>query len=422
LTLRLLDHNRLINIGSEWGLKQMKLTDVSVRKAAVDADKVTKLRDELGLYLEISTKGVKSWRLRVRSDGKNTIKTLGHYPDMSLADARRARAIERGVIVQDFTPPAPTFEAVAIDWHETNKGRWTPRHAARVIHTLKSEIFPKFGNKPIDTIDAPAIMDVLKAIEATGRMDHAHDVRQRVEGVFWYAVAAGHCKANPAASMSKIMKPIPPGTPRPAIVVLDDLRKMLITVEATPCGPVVRLAHRLLALTAQRPGEVRAARWEEFGDLDASEPVWAIPGEHMKMKKSHWVPLSRQAVEVLQELKKLTGKLPLAFPTNLRPDVPIAATAMTDLLERAKYGGAHVPHGWRAAFSTIMNGRRKADQAVIDLMLAHVPKDKVEGAYNRQEHMEVRRAIAQEWADILLVGADPASALGDRPRRSAQGG
>jgi integrase len=401
-----------IQHASSTDRKSLKLTDVAVRKAAVNPDKAVRIADELGLYLDVSPKGIKSWRLRIRSDGRNTIKTLGRYPEMTLADARRARAIERGIIVPVFTPPPiPSFETVARDWHETNKVRWTVRHGKRVLHTLVQEIFPELGSKPIDTIEAPAIMALLKAIEATGRMDHAHDVRQRVEGVFWYAVAAGFCKTNPASSMSRVMKPIPPSKPRPAIIELDKVRKVLAHAETIPSGPIVRLAHRFLALTAQRPGEIRAARWAEFGDLEAEEPVWSIPGEHMKMKKPHWVPLSHQAVEVLTELKKLTGKFDLAFPSNLRPNVPISGTAIGDLLERAGYAGRHVPHGWRASFSTIMNGRRRDDRAIIDQMLAHVPKDQIEGAYNRQLHMEVKRQIAQEWADILLAGMPAATAM-----------
>lgn len=186
-------------------------------------------------------------------------------------------------------------------------------------------------------------------------------------------------------------------------MTIEEARDVLKAAEMIPAHPETRLALRLLALTAVRPGEVRGARWEEF-NLDDLDPTWTIPAERMKMKREHVVPLSRQAVETMDALRLLTGGRPLCFPSNRHDHKPMSENAIGYLINRAGYHGRHVPHGWRACFSSVMNERRPADRHVIDLMLAHVGKDKVEAAYNRAQHLVRREKIAQEWADLLLAG------------------
>jgi integrase len=190
---------------------------------------------------------------------------------------------------------------------------------------------------------------------------------------------------------------------------------VLIDAEAERCRAVTKLALRFLALTSVRPGELRGARWAEIEDLDGTAPLWRIPaarmkGEHARKAErggDHLVPLSTHAVAVLKALAPLTGTLPMVFPNERHVHKPMSENALGYLLNRAGYHHRHVPHGWRAAFSTIMNERAKEhgrpdDRAVIDLMLAHVPKDKVESAYNRADFMPRRRELAQEWADLLV--------------------
>ena len=190
---------------------------------------------------------------------------------------------------------------------------------------------------------------------------------------------------------------------------------MLAKAEAEKAHPVTKLALRLLALTAVRPGELRGAKWEEF--VFGDDPVWLIPPERMKMKRPHAVPLSRQAVETLEAVKVLTGRSPLVFPCTRHAHRPISENSIGYLLNRAGYHQRHVPHGWRATFSTIMNERYRQDRHIVDLMLAHVPKDRTESAYNRALHLDRRRELAQAWADILLDNARPAADLLHGPRR-----
>ncbi len=172
-----------------------------------------------------------------------------------------------------------------------------------------------------------------------------------------------------------------------------------------------------MALTAVRPGELRAAAWGEFEGLDGDSPVWRVPAVRMKMKREHLVALSRQAVEVLMVAQSITGRCPLVFPNTRFAHRPMSENAIGYLLNRAGYHHKHVPHGWRATFSSTMNERFRADRPIIDLMLAHAPKDRVEAAYNRALHMERRRELAQEWADLLLADAAPAESLRHNPQR-----
>ncbi|EJU12391.1 phage integrase, partial [Sphingomonas sp. LH128] len=228
--------------------------------------------------------------------------------------------------------------------------------------------------------------------------------------------------------------------------VLEDqvaaVRQMLVDCEAERCRASTKFAMRFIALTAVRPNEVHGARWDELHDLDGKDPRWVIPAARMKGDEDrkaeedgdHIVPLSRQALEVLDAARLVTGHFPLIFPSERNPFKPMSENTLRALLIRGGYGGRHVPHGFRAAFSTIMNeradrewragGHRGAspDRAIIDLMLAHVQDNKVEGAYNRAGYLERRRELAQEWADLLTADFwEPEVHLG-QPIRYAHNG
>lgn len=398
----------------------MQLTDVQIRKAKA-GEKPYKLVDGAGLHLFVTPSGGKLWRYRYEVAGENgkrveRLLSIGPYPDISLVAAREARAKARAALREGRDPSllkrqhrlvttaeaATTFEAVAKDWHKRQKPTWTETHAGDVIRSLERDVFPELGRLPIREISAPMTLAVLRSIEGRGSIETAHRVRQRISGVFAFAIASGLAESDPAAQVAKALSPVIRGR-QPAITDLDEVRKVLRAGEGETAHPVTKLALRLLALTAIRPGELRAAAWEEFRDLDGKAPAWVIPAERMKMKREHEVPLSRQALEAILAVRRLSGRGPIVFPMIRHAHKPLSENAIGYLLNRAGYHGRHVPHGWRAAFSTIMNERFKADRAVIDLMLAHAPKDKVEGAYNRAEHMDRRRELAQIWADLLMV-------------------
>ena len=392
------------------------LTDAGVR-AAKPKEHDYKLNDSGGLVLFVTKAGGKLWRLRYVYHGKEKLLSFGPYPKVGLADARYQRDAAKALLREGKDPSlqkrirkaiggdvAHTFEAIARGWHARSLPTWTERHAKDVLESLEAYVFPILGKLPINDITAPMVLGVLRQIEARPALETARRVRQRVSAVFVYAIALGVGEADPAAIVRGAMAPLIKGR-QPAVTDLAEARVILAAVEAIPAHPTTKLAHRLLALTVVRPGELRAARWGEFEGLDGADPLWRVPAERMKMKKEHLVPLSRQAVEVLTGVRPLTGRGLLVFPSTRHAHLPMSENAIGYLLNRAGYHSRHVPHGWRATFSSVMNEAHRADRHVIDLMLAHAPEDKIEAAYNRAQHMGRRRELAQLWADILLDAA-----------------
>jgi integrase len=435
------------------------LNDAKI-KAAKPRERAYKLTDAEQLYLFVSPAGGRHWRMNYTygagAKGKPKQKTLslGSYPAVSLLDARRKRdnakdllregrdpAVERRISARAHAVASSnTFEAVARAWHSKQAPRWSAVHTRDVLDSLAENIFPRIGDLPITSIKAPILLELLTQVEDRGAIETAHRIRQRLSAVFVFGIAAGICDADPAASLGIALKPKPRSKKQPAVTDLEGVRKILKDAEAERCRAITKLALRFLALTAVRPGELRFGTWAEiegidFATGDASEPLWRIPSTRMKGREDrkaedggdHLVPLSSHAVEVLRVLHRLSGDLPIMFPGERHAHRPISENTIRALLIRAGYHQRHVPHGWRAAFSTIMNERAKAegrdgDRAVIDLMLAHVPANKVESSYNRAAFMSRRREIAQEWGDLLVSGMPaPATHLGQPIRWAANG-
>jgi integrase len=402
------------------------LTDLQARKAK-PAEKAYKLADSGGLSLYVTPTGFKSWRYKYRFGGKERRLVFGPYPEVSLIEARDARDAARktlregrdpGTVKKEKASEAAieaqnSFERVAEEWHTLHESKWSTRHAEDVIHSLRRDVFPTLGEMPIAQISVPTVLSVIRSIAKRGANETAHRVRQRMSAVFVHGIATGVCEADPAAVVRGALAPIVKGR-FPAIVDLAEARKMLAAIETIPAHPVTRVAHRLLALTGVRCEAVYGARWKEFEDLDSAEPIWRVPKDRMKgtkiAKKEHIVPLAPQAVALIQAIQPLTGRGPLVFPNARFAHLPMSDGAIGGLIERAGYAGQHVPHGWRSTFSTIMNEQaeredRGADRAIINLMLAHVPDNDVERAYNRAKYMPRRRELAVNWADIILDGA-----------------
>jgi integrase len=409
------------------------LSDARV-KAAKPKDRAYKLTDGGGLVLFIAPIGSKLWQLRYTFQGKEKLLSLGPYPNVSLANAREQREAAKALLRSGKDPSlekklrraagaghvAGSFEAIARDWHTRNTPTWTERHAKDVLDSLEADVFPVLGQLPVNEITPPMVLGVLRAIEARPALETARRVRQRISAVFVNAIALGIGTSGPAAIVKGAMAPMVKGR-QLAITELVEARKVLAAAEAIAAHPTTKLANRLLALTVVRPGELRAARWGEFEELDGPEPLWGVPAERMKMKREHLVPLSGQAVAVLAAIRPLTGRNPFVFPSTRHAHHPMSENAIGYLLNRAGYYSRHVPHGWRATFSSIMNERHRADRHVIDLMLAHAPQDRTEAAYNRA--VPRRRERAQEWADTLLEGAlDPSHLIDGRRRWPAAGG
>lgn len=418
------------------------LTDVKVR-AAKPRSKPYKLSDTNRLFLMVTPSGGKLWRWNYDYDGRHKSMAFGAWPIVSLADARAKRDEAYTTLCEGHDPATAkklrieanleasrqTFERVAREWHENAKPQWAPIHAKDVIRSLERDVFPAIGSLPIAQLLPPLILAVLREVEARGSIETARRIRQRISAVFVYAIAKGITQADPAEKLGAVLKPLRKGR-QPAITDLVPLRRMILVAEQDHARPITRLALRLLALTAVRPSELRGARWDEFEDLNGNEPVWRIPAARMKgnidrkeeVDGDHLVPMTPQGIAVLRGLWPLTGSGPLLFPSNRHLHRPMSENAIGYLLNRAGYHGHHVPHGFRAAFSTIMNewAEREGkdhDRKVIDLMLAHVPKERVEGAYNRAAYLPRRRELAEIWATMLSKGLPDPAELIDRPAK-----
>lgn len=428
----------------------MPLTDTQARKAA-PRDKDYKLADSGGLYLFVTAKGFKSWRLKYRFNGKEKRLIIGPYPDVPLAAARDERDEARRLLREDKDPLAErqkrkaaavaaagnTFEVVAKRWHEAQLGRWSVVHATKVREALERDVYPEFGRLPLTDINAPTVLAMLRKVEKRGAIDTSKRIRQHVSAVFAYGIAEGLCSADPAGMfLLKALRPTPIGGSQPGLSDVEEIRKLHATIDASTGGPMTKLASRLLALTFVRPGLVPTARWEEFegidwdapnGINDAPEPVWRVSAARMKLEQEnkedeafeHLAPLPPQAVDVLRAVHRLTGRFPYLFHSNRSTHQPMSNNTIGYRYNRCGYKDRHVPHGWRTSFSTIMNeraaeaGKRKELQPIIDAMLSHRPRgiSAAEFAYNRAQYMPVRWQLAREWADLTMEGLAPAAAL-----------
>ncbi len=398
------------------------LTDAKVRGAR-PAGKPYALTENGGLILHVTPSGTKSWRWRRQVSGKAILTVLGRYPAMSLSQARRARDDLRERAAEPAQPVREVHKLkdVAARWHATQKPLWKPHHAADVWASLQTEIWPTLGDRAIDEISAAEVLATLQPIERRGAVELGHRLRQRLSAVWTYALVQGIVTTNPAGMLSKALTPIVQRGHRAAVVSLDHARDILVRVDAVPAYPITRLALRMLALTAVRPGELRGAEWAE---VDFASKVWTVPAARMKHTerqaanmRDHVVPLPPQAIEVLEAARVFSGRGRLIFPSSADATATLSENAVGYLMNRAGFAGRQTAHGWRATFSSVMNERRPGDRAIIDIMLAHVPKDSVEAAYNRAQHMARRREIAEEWANMLMQGMPEASKLAELRRK-----
>lgn len=430
----------------------MPLTTVQVR-SATGREKGYKLADSGGLYLFVTPKGAKSWRFKYRFGGREKRLTFGLFPEVSLAEARQRRDDARALLRENKDPVTEAerraaaasaaagaiFEKVAREWHQDEKARWSPGQASRVLRALERDIFPVLGKLPVADITGPMILAELRKIEQRGAIETAKRVRGYVSGVFARAEAEHLVDDDPTRKIGRALRPTVKGAKQPAIVELEGLKALQTAVDLSTSNPVTKLASRLLALTSVRVGVLRSATWAEFEGIDwqnaasdTSAAVWKIPANRMKLEVAgksdsafdHDVPLAPQAVDVLRALKPLTGRIDLLFPSTKSTRVPMSDSAISSLYKRSGYRGRMVPHGWRSAFSTIMNERaveldREGDRIAIDLMLAHVPQgmSASEFAYNRARYAKRRRDLALTWAEMITAGLAPPSALtGDQVR------
>lgn len=388
----------------------MPLNEMKIRKAK-PKDKFYKLSDSNGLYLHVTEKGSKLWRFKYRFDGKYKLLALGKYPEISLFDARKRRDEARSQLAHDIDPGSlrkaqkqadtaetETFEVIAREWHTKFTATATTGHALKIIRSLERNVFPYIGTHPIAKIKAPELLAVLRRVESRGAIETAHRVRTICGQVFRYAVATGRAERDTAADLRGAL---PAAKERHLAAITDPVKVggLLRAIDGYQGSFIVQCALRLAPLVFVRPGELRHAEWSE---IDFEKAEWNIPAAKMKLKEPHLVPLSRQAIDILKELSKLTGTSKYVFPSGRSNSRPMSNNAILAALRRMGFEKTEMSgHGFRAMARTILDEVLQVRPDFIEHQLAHAVRDPNGRAYNRTAHLAERRKMMQLWADYL---------------------
>ena len=379
----------------------MALTTKAI-EAAKPKDKGYKLADASGLYLFVGPTGLKSWRANYLRNGKQATRTYGRWPAMSLADARKAHVLARSEVVL-LADVKPTFRQVAQDWLKIKLPTLSNgKHQIQVAETLERYAFPRLGNMPIDTIKRADLVVTVQAAQEGGKIETAHRVAGRICMVFDYAQDAGIIESHPASGLTRVLQSRQTKKPMASIAPAE-AGNLFRAIESYP-EIITRLGLQLLSHTFVRTGELREMRW---GELVLDDAVWIVPADRMKLRKPHVVPLSRQVVAILDQLRELTGDGDLVLDSPQRPGHPVSENTFLFALYRLGYGGRMTGHGFRSLASTVLNERSGFPPDVIERQLAHKENDAVRAAYNRAEYLSQRRELMQWWSDWVERSTAP---------------
>lgn len=387
-------------------------SDLSIRTIK-SGDPRRRLSDGDGLYLLLFVKGGDhGWRLDYSIAGRRKTLSLGTFPDVGLAAARK-RADEARALVADGVDPsdvrkatkraelnnradANTFKAVALAWLDHQAARWQPDTRQHIQASLENDVFKKIGHRPIAELKAHDVLDVILAIERRGAGDMAGRVLQRVKSVFRYAVAPARIiETNQTLDLKPSELLRPRRTVHRAALPEAELPEFLAKLGAYDGDITTANAIMFMILTTTRPGEVRGCEWCEI-----TGNVWRIPAERMKMSTEHVITLSAQALAILEDMKPISSLDRLVFPSPFYPGKSLSENTMNSALSRMGYKGIATAHGFRALFSTVAN-EAGWDGDVIERQLAHVQQNQVRAAYHRSTYMAERAKLVQWWADFI---------------------
>ena len=388
----------------------MALTDVQIRSLK-PADKLYKVTDERGLYLEVTSNGSKLWRYKYAYMGKDKRIALGRYPEVGLAEARRRRLEARENLDNGIDPladrkrekliavyqAANTFGDMAKEYLEKMVGDRRAETTITKAHWLLEQLKP-IADRPITGLKPVDVLAALKRLEAHGKHETARRCRSFASRVFRYAVATGRGETDPTVMLRGALV-VPRTTHHAALLEPKDVGELLRAIDGYSGHKVTRIAMQVAPHVMSRPGELRMALWSEF---DIGEAIWKVPAERMKMRRPHMVPLSQQVLAYLEELRPLTGPDGYVFPAFHTWKRPLSENTMNQAFRRMGYGvGEITPHGLRTTASTLLNESGKWSADAIERSLAHADKDAVRGIYNRGKYWEERVAMHQWWSDYL---------------------
>lgn len=391
----------------------MPLTDRAV-KALKPGTKTYKRHDEKGLYIVVRPlpSGAKFWQHRFRFGGREQTDSFGQYPEVGLAAARKKLLANRALLLDGVNPmeskrarkrqvvreQAGTFEAVGRDWLAKMAVEWNATHHTKVRQRLERDVFPRLGKRPTSEIDAPEVLVVLRRIADRGSHETAKRARQNIGAIMRRATALGYAQGDPTTALVDEL-PTPETEHFPAITD-DPVRfgELLAAIDQHVGAPAVGLALRLAPYVAVRAGELQSAEWAH---IDLDERVWSMPRERTKTRQAHMVPLSRQAVSLLEEARELPthGRYVFASPRQL--DRPISNMALGKALHALGFKDEHTPHGFRASFRTMAAERLGVPEHLLEHSLSHVVRDPLGRAYNRTTFLEERRKLMQRWSDYV---------------------
>ncbi|MCP2135842.1 integrase [Rhizobium sp. SLBN-94] len=389
----------------------MALTDIQVKNAKADS-KPRKLSDEKGLYLYISVAGGKSWRFDYDFFGKRKTLTIGAYPTVGLADARRLRDEAKKKLSEGLDPSLAkkrdqlsakaaagnTFGVIADEFIEKLKRDKRAEPTITKNKWMLKDLAEKLGAYPVTQITARDVLAVLTSIEKSGRVESALATRAAIGRVFRYAIATARAENDPTSALRGALQRHVPVN-HAALTTKAEMGGLMRAIYGYEGWPSLVAALKIQALCFARPGETRSMMWSE---LDFDNAVWTIPAEKTKMRREHHVPLSKQAVEVLTEMKELFGDKPYVFPSMMSGKKILSENSMNSALRRMGVTEAqHTAHGFRSSASSILNESGEFSVDAIEAQLAHLDTRAVRRIYNRATYWEERAKMMQWWADLL---------------------
>lgn len=388
----------------------MALTERAIQNLKATG-KPYKRFDGGGLHIYVTGIGGKLWRMSYRYNGKPKTLSFGAFPAVSLKSARERREEAKSLLANGIDPStrkrelkqeamtqaANTFEAIANEWYEKYKSKWVNKTGKIIQTCLTKNIFPIIGRLPIATIKAPELLAIVRNLETRGAHYTAHRAMQYCGQVFRYGIATGRAEHDITADLRGAL---PPHKPKHFASITDPRQagQLLRAIDGYQGHYTVACALKLAPLVFVRPSELRCAEWAEF-DLDNAE--WRIPAARMKMGEQHIVPLARQTLEILKDLKLVTGGGKYLFPSLRTQQRPISDTTINAALRRLGYSRDEMTgHGFRSMASTLLNELGWKGDA-IERQLAHGERNAVRAAYNYAEFLPERRKMMESWADYL---------------------
>jgi integrase len=392
----------------------VRLSELKI-KSAKPAEKDYVLFDGGGLQMRVRSNGSKLWNFNYRHPvtKKRINMGLGTFPEVSLAQARKGSIAAREILAQGIDPKEHrdavlqakqaetehTFQNVATEWFELKKDAVTPAYAEDIWRSLTLHVFPDLATTQISAISAPQVINLLRPLETKGSLETVKRLSQRLNEIMTYGVNSGLIHANPLSGIRSVFKK--PKKKNMAALAPDELKELMVAIANASIKRTTRCLIEWQLNTMTRPAEAATTRW---ADIDFEKKIWTIPAERMKKRRVHIVPLTDQALALLEAIKPYSGHREYIFPADRDPRTHCNSQTANMALKRMGFEGRLVSHGMRSMASTILN-EHGWDPELIEVALAHVDKDEVRSAYNRADYIERRRPMMAWWSEHIQEAA-----------------